>query len=328
MVEYKCESCSKIFKQKGHYENHQKRVKSCAPQSSLELCKPFLKWVGGKTQIIETVINLFPKTILNYHEPFLGGGSVLLALLSYKNAGLITVNGTIYASDINSKLIGLYKTIQSDLEGLLLELKALQLEFSSCTGNIVNRKPTCLAEALTSKESYYYWIRSKLNSDSGLSYKQAAMFLFINKTCFRGLYREGPNGFNVPYGHYTNPSLFDEEHLRSVALLIKDVVFTCSSFKTIKPVLGDFVYFDPPYAPENEKSFVSYNADGFNLDAHKELFSLCTGLKDIGATFLMSNADVELVKATFSAYNVKIISCRRAINSKDPGAKTNEVLIY
>ena len=328
MVEYKCESCKKIFKQKGHYENHQKRVKSCAPVTTLVVCKPFLKWVGGKTQIIDTVINLFNKTINNYYEPFLGGGSVLLALLSYKNAGLITVNGAIYVSDINSKLIGLYKTIQSDLEGLLLELKTLQLEFASCTGTVVNRKPTCLAEGLTSKESYYYWIRSRLNSDSGLPCTQAAMFLFINKTCFRGLYREGPNGFNVPYGHYANPSLFDEEHLRSVSLLIKDVVFTCSSFKTIKPVKGDFVYVDPPYAPENEKSFVSYNVDGFNLDSHKELFSLCIGLKGLGAAFLMSNADVELVKSAFTDYSVKIISCRRAINSKDPGAKTNEVLIY
>lgn len=299
-----------------------------------EIEKPFLKWVGGKTQILQDVLNLFPKEMKNYHEPFLGGGSVLLGLLSYIKMNKIKISGKIYASDLNANLIGLYKNIQCCPDLVILEIKKLIEEYSKCNGNNVNRNAKTIEEALTSQESYYFWIRSKYNALSNEEKTNpiaSAMFLFMNKTCFRGVYREGPRGFNVPFGNYKNPSIIDEEHIHSVSKLIKDVVFTnCSYTESLsKVVSGDFVYLDPPYAPENEKSFVSYTSDGFNLDNHKTLFKMCTSMNDINVSFVMSNADVALVKEAFPIpeYQTKTIICKRSINSKNPESKTKEVLI-
>ena len=361
MVTYACDTCDKVFKQKGHYDSHKARKRPCKKNDAIEklvekkvqevlaktnaivpssqtvdtqLVKPFMKWVGGKTQIINDVIALFPKEMNNYHEPFLGGGSVLLALLSHKAGGTIKVSGKIYASDLNSNLIGLYKNIQSNVDSLIVHVKKLSDEFATCKATGVNRKASTIDEALTSPESYYFWIRSKFNAlskEERTSVAASAMLLFMNKTCFRGVYREGPKGFNVPFGNYKNPSILDEEHIKAVSTLVKDVVFTNCSFSDslTKVVPGDFAYLDPPYAPENETSFVSYTSDGFNLDNHKMLFKLCADMKATNVKMLMSNAEVKLVTDAFPSptYTTKIISCRRAIHSKEPDARTNEVLI-
>jgi DNA adenine methylase len=299
-----------------------------------DIVKPFMKWVGGKTQIINDVLALFPHEMNNYHEPFLGGGSVLLALLSHVRNGTINIRGNVYASDLNSNLIGLYKNIQSHPDHLIVEVKKLSDEFATCTDTVVNRKATTLEEALTSQESYYFWIRSRFNAlskEERTSITASAMLLFMNKTCFRGVYREGPNGFNVPFGNYKNPSILDEAHIKTVSELIKDVVFTTCSFSNslTKIVSGDFVYLDPPYAPENETSFVSYTSDGFSLDNHHALFKLCHEMKSKQVHMVMSNAKVKLVTDAFPSpfYTTRIISCRRAIHSKEPDARTNEVLI-
>lgn len=299
------------------------------------IIKPIIKWVGGKTQIIEDVMELFPTHIKgNYYEPFLGGGSVLLAFLSYIKDGKNSVSGKIYASDLNSNLTGLYKNIQTNPDALISELSRLSREYNSCTGVEVNRKPVTIEEAMLSHESYYYWTRSQFNrltKGERMGVLGSAMLVFMNKTCFRGVYREGPNGFNVPFGNYTNPGIFDEDHIREVSALIKDVVFEETSFEGVleKVKKDDFVYLDPPYAPETATSFVGYTADGFTIEDHTKLFKMCNTVCECGGKLLMSNADVSLVKDAFPepTYETKIILCRRAINSKNPEAKTNEVLI-
>ncbi len=317
--------------------------------ANVGIVKPFLKWVGGKTQILEKLLSKFPKMMKSYHEPFLGGGSVLLGVLSLLKAGQIQIKGKIYASDLNFKLINLYKHIQTNVDTFIDELNNIKEEFESITGTEVNRKPKNQEEAITSKESYYYWIRKQFNDANNEGREAevltAAMFLFLNKTCFRGVYREGPNGFNVPYGNYPNPGILDEEHLRGVSELIQDVKFKVQSYESaLKKVqlgqapalvsspeermvhVGDFVYLDPPYAPENEKSFVGYTEKGFTLEDNNKLFTLC---KKMPGQFLMSNADVQLVRNAFLAdrFETEVVECRRAINSKKPDAKTNEVLI-
>jgi len=356
MPTYTCDICQTIFQRKSNYDSHKARKRPCkknevvttlqtalqtagvpVPTKSLAettMAKPILKWVGGKTQILQQVLELFPKEMTNYHEPFLGGGSVLLGLLTCVKEGLIKVTGTIYASDLNGNLIGLYKNIQSQPDALIAQIRALVDEFSKIKGTAVNRKPATHEEALTSPESYYYWIRGRFNELSAAergSVTGSAMLLFMNKTCFRGVYREGPHGFNVPFGHYKNPGILDEEHLRAVSALIQGVVFTVSGFgeSLTRCTAGDFAYLDPPYAPVDEKSFVSYTADGFDLAAHTELFKACVGLAARNVKMLMSNADVNLVKNAFPTptYTTKIISCRRAINSTDPSERANEVLI-
>jgi DNA adenine methylase len=296
--------------------------------------KPFLKWIGGKTQIIDKIMDMFPTTMNDYHEPFLGGGSVLLALLSYIEHGKIHVDGTIYASDLNQSLINLYKTIQFQPNELIIELKNLVAEFSLCENVKIDRKAKNLTEALSSQESYYFWIRARfnrMNHDNISSPLTSAMMLFLNKTCFRGMYREGPNGFNVPFGNYKNPSIFDDEHLLKISGLIKNVVFTHESFtESLSRVkCGDFLYLDPPYAPECSTSFVSYTNDGFDIENHRLLFEKCNKMDILGIRFLLSNSNVPMVNDAFSSpqYTRCKISCRHAINSKKPDSRADEILI-
>ena len=293
--------------------------------------KPFLKWVGGKTQIIDSVLSKIPKKMENYHEVFLGGGSILLAVVSLQRQGKITINKKIYAYDINKQLINVYKHIQSNKDVLYHYITEYMNTYENLTGTEVNRKPTTLDEAKTSKESYYYWMRSKFNTIDQESIERSALFMIINKTCFRGMYREGPNGYNVPYGHYNKtPTIISETDLAHVSELIKNVVFIHSDFnvsiKSIKP--GDFVYFDPPYVQENSKSFVGYVANGFDIDMNRTLFAEIKKMAAINIKFLLSNAKVELVMEEFKEFVCEDIVARRAINSKKPGSTTTEVLIY
>lgn len=291
--------------------------------------KPFLKWVGGKTQIIHDILSKIPKEMNNYHELFLGGGSVLLAILSLQKQGKIVIKNKVYAYDINSDLINVYKHIQQNKDELYELIEYYITEYDGIKGTSINRKPSTIEEAKSSKESYYYWIRNKYNTIDKNTIECSALFMFINKTCFRGMYRQGPNGYNVPYGHYKKtPVIISKSDLNSISDLIKHVEFKDSSFidsiKRIKE--GDFVYLDPPYVPENATSFVGYVANGFCLKTHKLLFREIKKLNNV--RFVMSNSNVELVTETFKEYNCDNIITRRAINSKNPASKTTEVIIY
>lgn len=306
----------------------------------MDVVKPLLKWVGGKTQIIDTILEQFPKEMNNYHEPFVGGGSVLLGFLCLVQEGIIKVNGSVYASDKNEKLIALYKNIQQHPEEVINELKAIvdvnsSLPFWEGESQKPNRAPSSIVEAQQCQESYYYWIRSIYNGMGPLektSCKAAAFFIFLNKTCFRGVYREGPKGFNVPYGHYKNPGIYDEDHIMLIYQLLQHVTFLHQPFEdSLQQVQeGDFTYLDPPYAPENDKSFVGYTSDGFNAEMHSRFFNMCAKLREIkNVSFMMSNANVGLVRNSFpnDIYNIQVVDCKRSINSKKPGSKTKEVII-
>lgn len=298
--------------------------------------KPILKWVGGKTQIIDSLIVDFPREINNYHEAFLGGGSVLLTLLSYVKSGIIKVSGNIYAYDLNEPLIYIYKNIQTQPSELYDAIKTIITEFNECGDGGINRNPINIEEAKIARENYYYWTRSKYNKLSVADKRSvfgSAMFIFLNKTCFRGVFRVGPNGFNVPYGHYANPEIINKEHLEEIHHLIKDVRFECCDFTTsLLPTnieQGDFLYLDPPYAPETETSFVGYTESGFNAENHARLFQLIHNLTEAKHKIMLSNADVRLVRDNFAneKYNTTSILCKRSINSKNPDAKAKEVII-
>ena len=303
--------------------------------NNIEFTKPFLKWVGGKTQIIYDIINEFPIEITNYHEIFLGGGSVLLALLILQKENKITIKNKIYAYDFNKPLIYVYKNIQKKPKKFLNSIIKIINEYNFIEGDTINRKSTTIDEALTSQESYYYWIRYKYNQmtdEEKISILGSAYFIFLNKTCFRGVFRLGPNGFNVPFGHYSNPSIIDKQHIKNISALIKDVEFIHASFEdSLKNILtGSFIFLDPPYVPLKATSFVGYTSDGFDLKLHEKLFNILHELKKQNVNWLMSNSCTKLVLDSFNdkkKYSTEKILCRRTINSKNPESKVNEVII-
>jgi DNA adenine methylase len=172
---------------------------------NLDIQKPFLKWLGGKSQIITDIIRHIPSLIENYHEPFLGGGSVLLAVLSLQKQGKINIKNNIFAYDINNDLINLYKNIQKFPDDFHTCLSIYFTEYDDSEN----------------KEKYYYSIRDRYNKHTSSNIERSAMFLFLNKTCFRGVYREGPNGFNVPYGHYKKtPEMISLEEMDCTKYLL------------------------------------------------------------------------------------------------------------
>jgi DNA adenine methylase len=289
---------------------------------SKEIVKPLLKWVGGKTQILSNISSKLPtgKDIEYYHEPFVGGGSMLLMMLSLYP--VLKEPDRTFAYDMNKYLINFYKVLSKQPNELVKELDILI--------NTYNNK-----NDISSKEKYYYDLRTLFNTIDFDNNKVlfAAFFLFLNKTCFRGLYRTGPNGFNVPFGNYKNVNVYNKEHLLNVSNMIKNVTFEVCDFKnTIQNILDDsnkniFVYLDPPYVQESSISFVKYNKDGFSDKNHNKLFELCHQLDEKNILFMLSNSNTTKVRDALNKFHISVIECRRAINSKDPSSKTTEVLV-
>jgi DNA adenine methylase len=234
----------------------------------------------------------------------------------------------VYAYDINLDLINVFKNVRDNKDLLYEHLCYYINEYTNITGNIVNRTPKDLVDARSSRESYYYWVRGIYNNIDKSSVECSALFIFLNKTCFRGIYREGPNGFNVPYGHYKKcPSFMSKLELDNISRLIKDVIFIHADFtQSLSRVNDDdFIYLDPPYFPENKKSFVGYVANGFDIEFHYKLFKQIKDLEFV--KFMLNNSRVAEVLIEFDKYIIEDIIARRAINCKNPGSVATEVII-
>lgn len=295
--------------------------------------KPLLKWLGGKTQLLPHLLPKFPERFRNYIEPFVGGGSVLFEVCSKIRSGELECTGTIFASDVNPILISFYTCVQNSVHELLTILQTLESEYNQCTGDTINRQAQTKREATGSKESYYYYIRFLFNQEPLGTIQKSAYFYFLNKTCFRGVYREGPRGFNVPFGNYNSISIAQRDYLLEVSNLIQPVQFVCQSFTELfskKWSRKDFIYFDPPYVPVETTSFTDYTTDGFKKEQHLLLFDWCVNLKAAGIPFLLSNSDTELVRTSFpqNQFEIEELNAKRSIHSKRPQTRTTELLIW
>ena len=318
--------------------------------------KPPLKWVGGKTQLLSELFDehRLRGTYTSYHEPFVGGGSVLWSILARQSheSPDVRITDAFHASDANPALIGLYQCLQHNVEGLLQALRPLctaYLNAPVATKEKGGARRSSKAVAATSleaacegtREDVYYWARSEFNShlvdDEAAAMDQpaaAALCLFLNKTGFRGVYRTSKAGFNVPYGHYSNPAIYDDTHLRELSALIQPVTFRCEAFETaIERVTGEaLVYVDPPYVPLKTTSFVGYTHQGFDAEATKQLFHACATMASLPDTrVVLSNSAAPVVCATLDTmpqFAYKTCDCRRAIHSKNPAAKAKEVIAW
>jgi len=265
-------------------------------------CKPFLKWPGGKRQLLRELLRHIPKKYGRFFEPFVGGGALFFSVKPEYG----------YISDINPELINVYEVVQSNVEELIESLK--------------KHKNT---------EKYFYQLRDADRTE-GYKYwskvEKASRLIYLNKTCFNGLYRMNSDGhFNVPYGFYKNPNIVDQHNLIACSVLLKKTEIALASFEAVekKARKGDFVYFDPPYVPLNKtSSFTKYYKDDFDLDAQFALRELCDRLTSKGVFFMLSNSYTETVKDLYKNYHVKVVKANRAINCKADGrGKINELII-
>lgn len=296
--------------------------------------RPFLKWAGGKTQLLSQLGKYFPERLLEgkikkYVEPFVGAGAVFFFLnFKFKFDSVIL-------NDINEELILTYKVIQSSIDELIKVLSVLESSYLK-------------AGDLSEKEKIYYEQRDLFNQEkTTLDYKNysenwlyhAARMIFLNKTCFNGLYRQNrKGGFNVPFGKRDNPTICDKVNLRAVNSALKNVTLVCGDFKELTNYIDDetFVYMDPPYRPlSSTSSFTDYSKVPFNDDSQKELANWYRVLDSMGAALMLSNSDPKnadgndnFFENLYEGFNINRIKASRAINSKGSGrGKINELLI-
>lgn len=299
-----------------------------------KMLKPFIKWVGGKSQIIHDIEQYVPREINTYYEPFLGGGSVLIYLLQTNR----TIH-SIQASDANAELINCYQMIQKSPDTLIQLLQTLQDDYTNCPDYKAEKREkipilSTYEESLKSKTHLYYFIRSEYNRlkrDGGreTAVERAGYFIFLNKTCFRGVYRESRNGFNVPFGNYKTVNLFQPDNIMGLSALFQKVSFHCRDFGDISIndlKEGDFMYFDPPYYPLDERSFTRYTRADFDLQKHQQL---ATFINEAGRriSFLMSNSDTPWVRDNYREWTIRDIICKRSIHCYNPSSTAQELFI-
>ena len=297
--------------------------------NSNDAAKPFIKWAGGKGQLIETIREYYPielgKSIRKYAEPFIGGGAVLFDILNRFGDEL----DEIYISDINRELIDTYKTIKEQPDELIDALKKLQMAHMGLDTD--HRK-----DFFMKNRDLYNEEMVKTNRDKMII---ASEFIYLNKTCFNGLYRVNSKGlFNVPSGVYKNPMICDEANIRNVSEHLQNVTIENSSYRESKYFIDSetFVYFDPPYRPLTESSsFTSYTKLSFDDDDQRDLAQYVKELTDIGAKVAVSNSDPKNVDPNddffddiYSFATVNRVQANRMINSKGDGrGKINEILV-
>lgn len=295
--------------------------------------KPLLKWIGGKSQLMHYIHKYIPEEINNYIEPFVGGGSILFYVLQLREKNEIIIRNQINAYDINENLINFYNHVKNNKEELYNYVMKYKEEYDKIETNEVNRDAITIEEAKTSKESFYYYMRYLFNHviERG-EVAHSALFLFLNKTCWRGVYRTNRSGyFNVPFGNYKKtPKMISKEDLQKVSYLIRDVNFITQDFtKSIVNIeKNDFIVVDPPYIPLTKTSFVSYYVDGFTHETHLKLFSI---LKEINweSKFVLFNSKVEEILNMFkeNRFSIEEIDAKRRIHSKNPNSTSKEVII-
>ncbi|WP_317912923.1 DNA adenine methylase [Carnobacterium maltaromaticum] len=273
------------------------------------LVKPFLKWAGGKRQLLPTIRDYYPEEFNKYLEPFVGAGAVFLDL-QHKN---VVIN------DFNEELINAYVSIRDDVEGLIEFLKKHEIN--------------------NSKEYFYEvreYDRNGIVGKMGVT-ERASRLIYLNKTCFNGLFRVNSSGeFNVPFGNYKNPNIADETTLRAVSKYLNknNVSIINGDYKEAvkKARKGDFLYFDPPYAPitSDRQSFVGYTLNGFGEKEQEELRDVFVKLDKMGCYVMLSNSSVPLIHELYKDYKdtTVVLGATRMINSNaSKRGKVDEVLV-
>ena len=271
-------------------------MKQVYSQVSSVIPKPFVKWAGGKRQLIPILNENLPKSFGTYYEPFLGGGALLFHLLTERNAQKCSI------SDLNSDLVLTYTTIRNRIDELISSLKNHEKNYHK------------------DSKSYYYSVRE---SNPRSEIEKTSRLLFLNRTCFNGLYRVNSKGkFNVPLGKYSNPNIVNEDNLRSVSAILQSskVAIKCRDFEAVlrDAKKGDLVYFDPPYQPVSQTAnFTSYTNKSFTYEDLNRLSELCLKLDSKGCKVMLSNSDSKDVADMFSNKSWKInrIKANRSINS-------------
>jgi DNA adenine methylase len=288
--------------------------------------RPFLKWAGGKTQLINDIEKALPKNIsknnFTYIEPFVGSGAILFWILNkFPNIKKAIIN------DINEDLINTYKTIVSKPKELISILEILQNEFHSLEGNEDNKK------------LYYYQKRELYNTRKLNITEHSALFIFINRTCFNGLYRvNSKNMYNVPMGGYRKPTICDKENILTVSKALQKVEILCGDFEQTLNYANknSLFYFDPPYKPLSQtSSFNSYAKDEFNDNEQIRLRDFCNNLDILNHTWILSNSDVKGKDANdnffdelYANYNIQRVDARRSISANpEKRGELSELLI-
>lgn len=293
-----------------------------------EKIRPFVKWAGGKGSLIPQLNNFSPYELKNgiierYIEPFVGGGAVLIDILQKYDIQ------EVYAFDINIDLINSYNVIKNNIEELITNLKQMETEY--------------LQLGQEERKNYFYNIRDEYNNyeleENEQNVQRAAQFIYLNRTCFNGLYRVNKNGkFNVPVGSYKNPTICDEQNLRQLSQLIQNVQFQYGDYSRSMEYVTEntFIYFDPPYRPLNVTSgFTSYTKEDFNDDNQRELATFYGELNEKNAKLMLSNSDPKNINKEdtffdniYQGFNINQIQASRMINANSNGrGKISEILV-